>query len=316
MRISALLNLATIFLLFLCALLLTAMLWPLPEQKTESIEAARAATIPAASQAETRENCPSERSEESVPPSQPAANPAPSQAETQNECPSERSEEFTSTDPSASPSLPQALFSALSAENLSPEDLTCTQLVLILALPGEERETLTTCYELRNGTWSHVESLTGITGHVGRNGLAHDRRRNTETTPAGLWPLGCAFGNSPQPAGMSWPWRDVSPNSEWVCDENSPYFNTWQERGDPSLEPWSEDVEHLADYPGPYAYACVIEYNTPPGEVIPDRGCAIFLHCSKGPTGGCVGLPESSMIRLLQWLDPSARPQILITETS
>ena len=53
-----------------------------------------------------------------------------------------------------------------------------------------------------------------------------------------------------------------------------------------------------------------------PGEVIPDRGCAIFLHCSKGPTGGCVGLPESSMIRLLQWLDPSAHPQILITETS
>lgn len=109
------------------------------------------------------------------------------------------------------------------------------------------------------------------------------------------------------------PWRDVTPASDWVCDENSPYFNTWQERGDPNLEPWSDDVEHLEDYPTQYAYACVIAYNTPPGPVLPDRGCAIFLHCSTGPTAGCVGLPEPDMRAVLRWLDPEKNPHILIT---
>jgi L,D-peptidoglycan transpeptidase YkuD (ErfK/YbiS/YcfS/YnhG family) len=110
------------------------------------------------------------------------------------------------------------------------------------------------------------------------------------------------------------PWGNVTPNSDWVCDANSIYFNTWQERDDPTLESgWDYgDVEHLEDYVTQYAYAVVIQYNTPP-YTIPDRGCAIFLHCSRGATGGCIGLNETDMLDTLLWLDPELNPHILIT---
>ena len=141
----------------------------------------------------------------------------------------------------------------------------------------------------------------------------HDRRRNTDTTPAGLWAIESAFGNDRPPVGLRMPWRQVTPYSDWVCDEESVYFNTWQERGDPTLsETWSDDVEHLEDYPKLYAYACVIGFNRPP-EVVPARGCAIFLHVSDGPTGGCVGLPREDMLAILGRLDPGKNPYILIT---
>ena len=78
------------------------------------------------------------------------------------------------------------------------------------------------------------------------------------------------------------------------------------------LDLWSDDVEHLEDYQSAYAYACVIRFNTAP-YTIPERGCAIFFHCSKGATGGCIGLPEADMVNTLLWLDPQENPYILIT---
>lgn len=196
------------------------------------------------------------------------------------------------------------------------EDLACTQLVLVVAQDTDGVETVTTCYEKNaQGDWASVLGLTELRGWTGSAGIMHNRLRNTNTSPAGLWPLGIlAFGNSPRPEGLRLPWQDVTPNSDWVCDGDSPYFNTWQERDDPSLEAsWNyDDVEHLEDYPKSYAYACVIGYNLPP-DTVPDRGCAIFFHCATGPTGGCIGLPEDDLVSVLLWLNPRANPQILIT---
>ncbi len=190
----------------------------------------------------------------------------------------------------------------------------CEQLVLVAARETDGIETYTNCYQKQeDGIWEPVEELTWMEGWTGSNGIMHDRRRNTNTSPAGLWSLGAAFGNAEMPYGLKMPWRDVTPNSDWVCDEDSIYFNTWQERDDPSLyEEWSDDVEHLENYTSSYAYACVIRYNTPP-YMIPNRGCAIFFHCSKGATGGCIGLPEQNMIETLLWMDPRLNPHILIT---
>ena len=193
------------------------------------------------------------------------------------------------------------------------DDRDCRQLILTVAQPSDGVETITVCYERSvEGSFVPVEGLDRLRGHIGKKGLMHDRRRDTNTSPAGLWALGFAFGNELPPEDLKLPWRQVTSNSDWVCDENSPYFNTWQERGDPALTPWSDDVEHLEDYPTQYAYAFVIEFNRPP-DVVPDRGCAIFLHCGEGGTGGCVSLPRADMLAVLQWLDPAANPFILIT---
>ena len=211
----------------------------------------------------------------------------------------------------------QLLEKWLTVEGLTFEDLderNCDQLILVSAQDDGVRTT-TVCYERQaSGEWVSVEHLGRMNGFTGSNGIAHNRRRNTNTSPAGLWALGTAFGNAEKPHGIRMPWRDVTPNSDWVCDANSVYFNTWQERDDPNLiSGWDYgDVEHLEDYVTQYAYAVVIQYNTPP-YTIPDRGCAIFLHCSRGATGGCIGLNETDMLDTMLWLDPECAPHILIT---
>ena len=46
---------------------------------------------------------------------------------------------------------------------------------------------------------------------------------------------------------------------------------------------------------------------------MPGRGSAIFVHDDIGaPTNGCVSLPQPQLVRLLRWLRPAARPQIVI----
>ena len=207
----------------------------------------------------------------------------------------------------------------LTVEGLSLPDLDkhgCRQLVLTAA-QADGVTTLTTCYEKGDdGVWYPMGSLLELPGWVGANGIAHDRRRYTDTSPAGLWALGTAFGNEERPDGLLLPWRDVTPQSDWVCDADSPWFNTWQERSASAQDDdWDYDeAEHLADYPNQYAWACVIAYNLPP-DPIPDRGCAIFLHCAKGPTEGCVGLAAPELLRTLMWLDPEKHPYILISGT-
>lgn len=212
----------------------------------------------------------------------------------------------------------QLLEKWMAVEGLTDSDLeqrNCKQLVLVVAQETNGLETYTSCYERQpDGSWAVVDGLTRMNGHTGSNGIRHNRKRDTNTSPAGLWGLGTAFGNAEKPAGLKMPWRDITPNSDWVCDANSRYYNTWQERDDPTLtESWDySDIEHLEDYTSAYAYACVIQYNTPPYTVA-DRGCAIFFHCSKGTTAGCIGLSETDMVNTLLWLDPEKNPYILIS---
>lgn len=132
----------------------------------------------------------------------------------------------------------QLLEKWLAVEGLTFADLderNCDQLLLVSAQSDGVR-TITVCYEREeSGEWVPVEHLGRMNGFTGSNGIAHNRRRNTNTSPAGLWALGTAFGNAEKPNGIQMPWRDVTPNSDWVCDANSIYFNTWQERYDPNL---------------------------------------------------------------------------------
>ena len=204
----------------------------------------------------------------------------------------------------------------LAVEGLSYADLEardCRQLLLLLADGSKKATAKAYCYtRQKDGTWLGEEVLWDMDGYTGKNGIAHDRRRGTNTSPAGLWALTAAFGLEEAPENLKMPWRDITPRSDWVTDSRSDYFNTWQEQDDPALTDTWRSAEHLADYDETYTYACVIAYNTPP-YTVPNRGCAIFLHVSDHPTEGCVGLLTEDMIRVLQWLDPVQNPHILIT---
>jgi L,D-peptidoglycan transpeptidase YkuD (ErfK/YbiS/YcfS/YnhG family) len=62
-----------------------------------------------------------------------------------------------------------------------------------------------------------------------------------------------------------------------------------------------------------YKYGIVVEYNTNP--VIKGYGSAIFFHLWKGggkPTEGCIALSEENLIRIIRWLDPAAKPLVVM----
>ena len=85
------------------------------------------------------------------------------------------------------------------------EALDCQQLVLAAAQDTDGVETLAVCYTYEGGVWSPVEELGRMRGWVGKNGIMHSRKRNTNTSPAGLWALGMAFGNEEKPGGLKLP---------------------------------------------------------------------------------------------------------------
>lgn len=206
----------------------------------------------------------------------------------------------------------------MAVEGLTEEDLAkrgCRQLVLVAASQGCEYLTSTICLEQGDdGVWAPAAGFRRMIGYTGTNGINHDRVQGDVTSPAGLWQLGTCFGNDPMPEGLKMDWLDITPNSEWVGDNNSIYYNTWQELDDPDLEDsWdSDEGEHLEDYTNSYAYSCVIRFNMAP-YTRRNVGAAIFFHCSGGSTAGCIGLAKSEMKSVMLWMDPAMHPYILIT---
>lgn len=73
---------------------------------------------------------------------------------------------------------------------------------------------------------------------------------------------------------------------------------------------WKSE-EHLTDYQNAYKYVLVIDYNRWPG--VSGKSSAIFMHVDVGiPTWGCVAVPESKLVKILNWLNPAANPKIML----
>lgn len=210
----------------------------------------------------------------------------------------------------------QLLEKWMTVEGITFADLdarSCTQLVLVAAMDGFPFNTTTVCYgKQTDGVWRQAEGLNRMQGTCGKSGVNHNRVQGDMSSPGGLWKIGTAFGNEEMPEGTKMPWRDITPYSDWVGDNDSVYYNTWQESNDPNLLEAYDGGEHLEDYQSAYAYACVIRFNMPP-YAERYKGSAIFFHCSRGSTAGCIGLNKVYFVPVLLWLDPAQNPHILIT---
>ena len=205
----------------------------------------------------------------------------------------------------------------LAVEGLTEKDLSargCRQLVLVVLKKGYASIDTTVCYEKSGSKWKSASGLRRMMGHTGSNGISHDRVQGDMTSPAGLWRLGPCFGIKPKPEGLKMPWRDVTHQSDWVGDNDSIYYNTWQERDDPNLaDTWDYDeVEHLEDYKGSYDLSCVIRFNMYP-YTRRRAGSAIFFHSGNGSTAGCIALPSNDLKNVFLWMDPVKNPYILIS---
>ena len=182
-----------------------------------------------------------------------------------------------------------------------------------------------------DGVW--IKPFGEMSARIGRNGfiLGTSRKQNSGTTPAGNYRIKMTFGQSSNP-GTKMPYRNVDADDYWVYDPRDPKtYNILQPYHSPYAYWRTSEAERLATYSTQYKYAAIISYNLPanvawstqyrehrtttPADVT--KGGGIFLHVNgSGATAGCVSLVESSMLKVLKWLDPAKLPRIIMGPSS
>jgi L,D-peptidoglycan transpeptidase YkuD (ErfK/YbiS/YcfS/YnhG family) len=133
--------------------------------------------------------------------------------------------------------------------------------------------------------------------------------------PAGVFALGSAFGDAPQPLATSkMPYQPLTPSIECVDDMRSKYYNRLVDRT--TVVPDWNSSEHMRSVGEAYRWGVVVEHNAgdkdrPP---VPGGGSCIFLHIWSGAghgTVGCTAMPQQEVESLLGWLDPARRPLLV-----
>jgi len=166
------------------------------------------------------------------------------------------------------------------------------------AIDGDFHATLT-IYRAENGKYTPIFNCPAV---VGKNGPGKQSEGDTKT-PLGTWIIGKAYGIKENP-GSKIPYTKVTDDMYWCATgSNAKKYNTLIYKSDDPDADYSED-EHLIEYPGVYNYLLDMGYNKAGA---PYAGNAIFLHCWRGPdspTGGCVGIAEENMIKVLQTVTP------------
>ncbi|HVV29865.1 MAG TPA: L,D-transpeptidase family protein [Mycobacteriales bacterium] len=150
------------------------------------------------------------------------------------------------------------------------------------------------------------------TARIGTRGFAPAgaKKEGDGRTPTGAYGFQYFFGVQPNP-GVRYAYRVVTGSYiVWDDDPASPNYNLWVDTRTTDAGANPEPMYHLPVYD----YGAVIGYNT---ARTPGLGSAIFLHQNgSGSTAGCVSLPQSELLAVLRWLDPSASPRIVLGVTS
>ncbi len=156
-----------------------------------------------------------------------------------------------------------------------------------------------TIYEAKDGKYESVFTCPAV---VGKNGPGKQSEGDTKT-PLGTWTIGEAYGIKDNP-GSKIKYTKVTEDMYWCATgSNSKKYNKLIYKSENPDADYSED-EHLIDYPVVYNYLLDLGYNA---ACAPYAGNAIFLHCWRGensPTGGCVGIAEENMVKVLQTITP------------
>jgi L,D-peptidoglycan transpeptidase YkuD (ErfK/YbiS/YcfS/YnhG family) len=204
--------------------------------------------------------------------------------------------------------------------------------VIVVTAPSWRSSTGTLRAYERDGAggWRLVVSATPA--RLGWSGMykADQRRQGTGKTPAGTFAIPRAFGRLADP-GTALPYRQFDRDDAWTYNPRDPAtYNVFQD-APASWAGYGSYVERLWTYGKQYRYVAVLDYNLPKGPIRRGAdgirrvskpadtraGGGIFLHVSNGKsTAGCIAIPQSTMKAVLQWLDPSAKPVIVVGPTS
>ncbi|KTD44825.1 L,D-transpeptidase family protein [Legionella quateirensis] len=141
---------------------------------------------------------------------------------------------------------------------------------------------------------------------IGKNGMASigTKKEGDLKTPAGLYPIGEAFGT--QPLALKMDYKYITADDKFIDDVNNKRYNTWVSGATDATSYESMLIE-------PYTYGAVINYNMSPTK--PGAGSAIFMHVWRSPnspTAGCIAMEKKHMFKILHWLDKAQHPYILV----
>jgi D-alanyl-D-alanine dipeptidase len=171
--------------------------------------------------------------------------------------------------------------------------------------------------------WQSVGAETRIV--VGRNGLAWDplaspvidgptKREGDGRAPAGVFPLGTAFGYAPASdttaRALQLPYLPVTEGIECIDDVKSAGYNTIVNRRSVAVPDWTSS-ERMREVGEEYRWGVVVNYNTP---AVAGRGSCIFLHIAnpKGTgTAGCTAMSADALLQAMGWLSPERQPVLV-----
>ena len=181
-----------------------------------------------------------------------------------------------------------------------------SQAIVVTAAGYRRTSAVLTAYQRVGSGWR--VAFGPWTAYVGYNGFAPpgDKREGDGRTPSGTYGFGFFFGVNPDP-GVHFPYRRVTgADIVWDDDPASPLYNQWVDSTQHSAGANPEPMDVQPNYD----YGAVIAYNT---AATPGLGSAIFLHVARvAETTGCVALPAADLVPLLTWLQPAARPVIVM----
>ncbi|HET9075612.1 MAG TPA: hypothetical protein VFN68_01655 [Acidimicrobiales bacterium] len=164
-------------------------------------------------------------------------------------------------------------------------------------------------WERSGGCWQRVDGPW--TARIGDNGFSDHHVEGDSTSPTGAYGIGpVMYGNAPDP-GVKEPYHRLVCGDWWDEDPRSPDYNTFQHVRCGTTPPFGGGSEALWTEPRPYPSFAVVDYNTDPAR--PYDGSAIFLQADTGSsTDGSVSLPVGELDEVLRWIDPAARPLIVM----
>jgi L,D-peptidoglycan transpeptidase YkuD (ErfK/YbiS/YcfS/YnhG family) len=176
-----------------------------------------------------------------------------------------------------------------------------TQVVTVVAPSSRSTAATVTAWQLGPGGWT--VAVGPVAARIGSDGVG-TASESLNRTPAGTFTLTGGFGRLGNP-GTALPYQVINPSDYWVSDAG-PRYNQFYE-----CAAACPSAENLWSAGASYNYAVVIDYNRWPA--VPGAGSAFFLHVTNGqPTAGCVAIPQGSLVAIMQWLKPAARPLIAI----
>ncbi|MFD8894539.1 MULTISPECIES: L,D-transpeptidase family protein [unclassified Streptomyces] len=170
------------------------------------------------------------------------------------------------------------------------------QLILVTGKAADSSESTAAFYTrpAAGADWVKAESWPARNG---ANGWSVERTYGDLTSPQGVFALTDAGGLLPKPPGTRLPY-----------DRDNGFVATGLGVNGESLV-------------GSFDYVVAIDFNRRPGRspldpVMPDgedKGGNIWLHVDHdGPSQGCVGIPKEAMKKVLETLDPAAKPVIVM----